>query len=61
MPLVTCNNRHRFVEMVFIFRPILDEYQDGCRNVLSSKVELTGLCLAPARHALINIDAAEAV
>lgn len=32
-----------------------------CMGKLSSKAELTGLCLAPVRHVLINIDAAEVV
>ena len=55
---------HSFVELVFIFRPVLDVYRDRCWNVwgkLGSKIERMGLRLAPARHALINIDAAEAV
>ncbi len=52
------------VELVFVFKPVLDMYRDGCWNVwgkLCSKVERMGLRLASARHVLINIDAAEAV
>lgn len=53
------------VELVFVVMPVLDMYLDGCRGMCgeSSAVKWSGRCLrlAPARHALINIAATEAV